>query len=117
VTEGNKSPSRASVRSTASSYVSAPEDIPTRQNKAVLVPSHFKPLVKLLQSHHQRGTEKPFRPGVASELVSADKSVYESLPGINTFTQYAQLAQKAGIVDMAVSWIKLTPEYMNVDVS
>ncbi|KAJ2929214.1 hypothetical protein H1R20_g7892, partial [Candolleomyces eurysporus] len=119
VAEGAKSPSRASIsgRSTTSSYASASEELPPKLNKPALMPSHFKPLVKLLQEHHRRGEPRPFRPGIASELVSADKSVYESLPGINTFAQYAQLAQKSGIVDMAELWIMLKPEYLDADVS
>lgn len=83
---------------------------------AAFIPPHFAPLVGLLQSYHARGMPKPFRPSIAMEIISANNSIYASLPDVKNFTDYAQLAAKAGIVDMGgeggEGWIALRAEYL-----
>ena len=84
---------------------------------AGLIPPPFAPLVELLQSYNARGIPKPFRPSIAMEIISANNSVYASLPNVKNFTDYAQLAAKAGIVDMGgeggEGWIALRAEYLH----
>ncbi|KAF5324452.1 hypothetical protein D9611_004319 [Ephemerocybe angulata] len=83
-------------------YASAPEEaLPSQPSKPVSVASHFKPLVRLLQSYyHERGQEQPFRPSIALEIMSANRQIYDQLPTVKNFTDYAALAAKAGIVKM-----------------
>ncbi|KAH6918937.1 NYN domain-containing protein [Coprinopsis sp. MPI-PUGE-AT-0042] len=83
------------------------------------LPHQFKPLIKILQGYRERGQHMPFRPSVAVEVSTADRSVLGILPDDSPklFANYAELARAYGVVDLGGSggdaWISLRPKYYN----
>lgn len=79
-----------------------------------VLPDHFKPLVAKLQERHSQGDFKPFRPGLAAEMVSSHSGVMREV-GASTFTQYVQVAEQAGVVELPGPegglWVALRPEF------
>ncbi|EAU88192.2 EDA32 [Coprinopsis cinerea okayama7 len=90
--------------------------------QSTLTARDFKPLIKILQGYYARGITEAFRPSVAVEVLTADKSIYTVLPPgkPQTFGSYAELAMSSGIVDIGGSggetWISLRPQYRDIDV-
>lgn len=79
-----------------------------------VLPDHFKPLVAKLQERRSQGDFKPFRPGLAAEMVSSHSGVMREV-GASTFTQYVQVAEQAGVVELPGPegglWVALRPEF------
>lgn len=99
-----------------------PEPVISTPKPSTVVPPHyFKPLIELLQSYHARGIPQPFRPSIAMEIISGNNTVYQALPNVKNFTDYAQLAEKAGVVHMGgeggEGWIALTDEHLKAKLS
>jgi NYN domain len=85
------------------------------------LPHQFVPLIKVLQVHRERGQLAPFRPAVAVEVLTANRSVLDILPDDSPrpFASYAELAKAYGVVDLGGSggdaWISLLPRYHNFE--
>lgn len=83
------------------------------------LPPQFFPLIKVLQGHRERGQHSPFRPAVAVEVLTANRSVLDILPhdSPRPFASYAEMAKAYGVVDLGGSggdaWISLLPKYHN----
>lgn len=78
------------------------------------IPPGFEPLVQKLKTHRSQGISRPFRSKLAVELATQANGVYRRV-GVERFHQYADMAVKAGIVELggkeAGAWIALRPEW------
>lgn len=105
------SPSLASV---PTATARCPLPLKARPLEPVVVPTHFALLVAKLQAYRAQGNLKPFRPGLAAEIVSLHNDDMRKA-GTSTFTQYAQAAERAGIVELSRPdegcWIALRPAF------
>ncbi|KAG6884502.1 hypothetical protein C0993_010525 [Termitomyces sp. T159_Od127] len=90
-----------------------------QQSQPKVVPPQFTLLVRRLEYHRSKGFPRPFRSGIALELVSKDNMVYRRA-GTERFGQYVALAEKAGIIELGGkeggAWIALRPEWYNAKI-
>ncbi|KAF8061498.1 NYN domain-containing protein [Lyophyllum atratum] len=81
-----------------------------------VVPPIFKLLVQRLEFHLSKGFARPFRSGIALELVTQDNTLYRRA-GAERFGQYVAIAEKLGIIELGGkeggAWIRLRPEWYN----
>ncbi|KAG6866075.1 hypothetical protein C0991_008827 [Blastosporella zonata] len=85
-----------------------------QQSQPKLVPPVFALLVKRLEFHRSKGFYRPFRSGIAVELMNTDNLLYKRA-GVERFSQYTALAEKAGIIELGGkegdAWIALHPDW------
>lgn len=83
------------------------------------VPAHFIILIKVLQAQLREGKEHVLRSQVG-EQVSHKGATYQKA-GVNTFSEYVNMAQEAGIVELGGSdgkaWIALTSNWQTIYVA
>ena len=84
-----------------------------------VVPVIFKILIQCLKSHRSRGSLRPLRSNIATE-VACNGNTYRQA-GVLKFGQYVAMAEKAGIVEMggseSTAWIGLKAPWYNVPLS
>ncbi|KAJ6541766.1 NYN domain-containing protein [Mycena capillaripes] len=78
------------------------------------VPPMFKTLAECLEQHRANGTSRPLRSIIAVEIIKKEKQLYQRA-GVEKFSQYVALAEKAGIVTLGTiqtaAWISLHPNW------
>ena len=101
----------ASVMSTVDSSKERPTAT-VRPSKSI--PPGFEPLVQRLEIYRSQGVLRPYRSNMAVELATHANEVYRRV-GAKRFGQYANMAVKAGIVELGGreggAWIALRPEW------
>jgi hypothetical protein len=78
------------------------------------VPSLFTTLVESLQKQRDKGIPRPLRSVISIDIIAKDKKLYERA-GVQKFSQYSALAEKAKIITLggtqATAWISLHPDW------
>jgi hypothetical protein len=80
-----------------------------------VVPDIFKVLVQCLKSHRSRGSFSSLRSTIGLEI-NQNGTTYR-MAGVSKFTQYIEMAKKAGIVDLGgtggTAWVALRAPWYN----
>ena len=116
-------PSLIPPSSTLSSpTVSATTQISANSRKPTpfpVVPDKFKILVRCLKSHRLKGCLKPLRSKIGLEI-NPNGTTYR-MAGVSKFTEYVEMAKKAGIVDLGgfggTAWVALNASWYNAPMS
>ncbi|KAF9050673.1 DUF537-domain-containing protein [Hymenopellis radicata] len=75
----------------------------------------FHTLIRILNTHRLKGRPQPLRSVIGLELSAWDNEVYKNA-GVSKFKEYAELAVKAGVVELGgkdgSAWISLRPGWV-----
>jgi NYN domain len=90
---------------------------PTTPVTKPVLPGHFITLVQVLEKERLAGNTRPLRSKVAVAVIDQDHSAFR-LAGVTRFRQYADLAEKAGIIQLGGkdgnAWISLNSDCDNI---
>ena len=110
-----RSPSISPLTSESSSPFASPpheSDRELERWRPLIIPRLYVFLVKILQGHRRKGIMYSYRSVVAGKI-ALDHPIYHRA-GINTFNEYMDLAEKAGIVELGGgkdAWVRLLPDW------
>lgn len=106
----------SSSRSSATAQIPANSRRPT---PSIAVPDKFKILIKCLKSHRSRGSLRPLRSKISSEITE-NGTIYRQTR-VSTFAEYVAIAETAGIVELggseSTAWISLKAPWFNARLS
>ena len=109
-------PTSTSATVTTSTQISTN---PLQPTPFPVVPDEFKILAQCLKSHRARGSLRPLRSIIGLEI--NQKGTTYRMAGVLKFSEYMEIAKKAGIVDLGgfggAAWVALRAPWHNAPIS